>query len=68
MRRCQWESESVTRAMGIVTILRMDTVIIDTGTTGLIGTTVITTGDLTTTGTAITGTIGIIATTITKLI
>ena len=54
--------------MGIVTILRMDTVITRTATTGLIGTTAITTGAPTTTGTDITGTIGIIATTITKLI
>ena len=54
--------------MGIVTILRMDTVIIHTDTTGPIGTTVITTGAPTTTGTAITGTIGIIATTATKFI
>ena len=54
--------------MGIVTILRMDTAIPRTVTTGLIGTTVITTGAPTTTGTAITGTIGIIATTITKLL
>jgi hypothetical protein len=47
--------------MGIVTILRMDTVIIHTDTTGLIGTTVITTGARTTTGdTATTATIGII--------
>jgi hypothetical protein len=47
--------------MGIVTILRMDTVIIHMDTTGLIGTTVITTGALTTTGdTATTTTIGII--------
>ena len=59
---------SVIRAMGIATILRMDTVIIHTDTTDLIGTTVITTGAPTTTGTAITGTIGIIATTVTKLI
>jgi len=49
--------------MGIVTILHMDTAITRTGTTDLIGTTAITTGD-----TAITGTIGIIATTITKVI
>ena len=60
---------SVIRAMGIATILRMDTVIIHTDTTGLIGTTVITTGAPTTTGdTDITGTIGIIATIVTKLI
>jgi hypothetical protein len=54
--------------MGIVTILRMDTAITRTVTTGLIGTMAITTGAPTTTGTAITGTIEIIATTITKLI
>lgn len=54
--------------MGIATILRMDTAITRTVTTGLIGTTAITTGARTTTGTAITGTIGIIVTTVTKLI
>ena len=54
--------------MGIVTILRMDTVITRTVTIGLIGTTAIKTDAPTTTGTAITGTIGIIATTITNLI
>ena len=60
-RRCQWELEWVIRAMGIVTILRMDTVIIHMDTTGLIGTTVITTGAPTTTGdTATTATIGTI--------
>jgi len=53
--------------MGIATILRMDTVIIHTDTTGLIATTVITTGAHTTMGTATTATIGIIiATTVTK--
>jgi hypothetical protein len=49
-------------------IIRMDTAITRTGTTDLIGTTATTTGAPTTTGTAIIGTIGIIATTITKLI
>ena len=46
--------------MGIVTILRMDTVIIHMDTIGLIGTTAITTGARTTMGTATTATIGII--------
>jgi hypothetical protein len=54
--------------MGIGTILRMDTAITRTGTTDLIGTTVITTGALTITGTATTATIGIIITTVPKLI
>jgi hypothetical protein len=66
MRRCRWESGSVTRAMGIATI-RMDTAIIHTGTIGLIGTTDITTAAPTTTGTATIVTIGIIATTIIRL-
>jgi hypothetical protein len=51
--------------MGIVTILRTDTVITRMDTTGLIGTTAMGVAH-TTTGTAITATIGIIITTITK--
>ena len=56
--------------MDIVTILRMDTVIIHTDTTGLIGLTAITTGAPTTTGaTATIATIGIMnAITDTRLI
>lgn len=51
---------SATRAMGIATILGMDTVITHMDTTGPIGTTAITTDARTTTGTATTATIGII--------
>jgi hypothetical protein len=67
MRRCQWESGSVIRAMGIATI-PMDTAITRTGTTDLIDTMAITMGAPTTTGTATTDTIGIIATTTVKYI
>ena len=51
--------------MGIVTILRTDTVTTRMDTTGLIGTTAMGVAQFTT-GTAITATIGIIITTITK--
>ena len=64
-RRFQSELGSAIRAMGIVTILRTDTVITRMDTTGLIGTTAMGVAH-TTTGTAITATIGIIITTITK--
>jgi len=56
----------VIRAMGIATILLMDTAITRTDTTGLIGTTAMGVAH-TTTGTATTATIGIIITIATKL-
>jgi hypothetical protein len=68
MRRFQSELELVIRAMGIATILLMDTAITRTDTTGLIGTTAIPEAPRTTgTGTVTTATIGIIITIGTKL-
>ena len=68
MRRFQSELELVIRAMGIVTILRTDTVITRMDTTGLIGTTAIPEAPRTTgTGTVTTATIDIIITIATKL-
>jgi hypothetical protein len=66
-RRFQPELDSVIRAMGIATILLMDTAIIRMDTTGLIGTTAIPEAPHTATGIVTTATIDIIITTATKL-
>ena len=66
-RRFQSELELVIRAMGIATILLMDTAIIHMDTTDPTGTTAIPEAPHTATGIVTTATIGIIITIATKL-